>query len=86
MNGFVKQKSYKKARTFLYTLTICFYKIIYYNIKKWGVIMGMTDKQFNSYMCLILDDILKTLTKTEDGKAKEKLQKLADNIQKSIED
>lgn len=47
--------------------------------------MRMTDKQFNSYMRLILDDILDTLNKMEDGEAKEKIQKLADNIQKPIE-
>lgn len=51
-----------------------------------GVVMEMTDKQFNGYMRLILDDILETLKKMDDGEAKEKLQKLADNIQKTIED
>lgn len=48
--------------------------------------MGMTDKQFNGFVRFILDDILEVLDKMEDGPEKEKLQKLADNLQKTLED
>lgn len=48
--------------------------------------MGMTDKQFNSWVRLILDDITEVLETMQDGKEKEKLEKLADNLQKTIED
>ncbi len=48
--------------------------------------MGMTDKQFNSYIRLILDIISKALKKMPDGDEKRDLQKLADNLQKTIED
>ncbi len=48
--------------------------------------MGMTDKQFNSWVSLILDDIMEVLEQMSEGKEKEKLAKLADNLQKTIED
>ncbi len=48
--------------------------------------MGMTDKQFNSYIRLILDVIAKALKKMPEGEEKDDLQKLADNLQKTIED
>ncbi len=48
--------------------------------------MGMTDKQFNGFIRLTLDDILEVLALMKDGPEKEKLQKLADNLQKMIED
>lgn len=49
--------------------------------------MGMTDKQFNGFVRFVLDDILEVLEKMPDGSPeKEKLQKLADNLQKTIED
>ncbi|MDE6592840.1 MAG: hypothetical protein K2K57_07250 [Oscillospiraceae bacterium] len=48
--------------------------------------MGMTDKQFNSYIRLILDVISKALKKMPDSEEKEDLKKLADNLQKTIED
>lgn len=48
--------------------------------------MSMTDKQFNGYVRFVLDDILEVLEKLPDGEAKEKLQKLADNLQKTLED
>lgn len=48
--------------------------------------MGMTDKQFNGFVRFVLDDILEVLEKMQDGEGKEKLQKLADNLQKTIED
>lgn len=48
--------------------------------------MGLTDKQFNGFILFVLDDILEVLEKLPDGPEKEKLQKLADNLQKTIED
>ncbi len=48
--------------------------------------MGMTDKQFNGFIRLTLDDILEVLSLMKDSPEKEKLQKLADNLQKMIED
>ena len=34
--------------------------------------MGMTDKQFNSWVSLILDDIMEVLEQMSEGKEKEK--------------
>ncbi len=48
--------------------------------------MGMTDKQFNGFVRFVLDDILEVLEKMSDGEEKEKLQKVADNLQKTLED
>ena len=48
--------------------------------------MGMTDKQFNGFIRFILDDIKEVLETMEEGKEKEKLQKVADNFQQTLED
>ncbi|MCH5254517.1 MAG: hypothetical protein J1F41_06290 [Lachnospiraceae bacterium] len=48
--------------------------------------MGMTDKQFNGFIRFILDDIKEVIEIMEDGKAKEKLQKIEDNLQQTLED
>lgn len=48
--------------------------------------MGMTDKQFNGFVRFVLDDILEVIEKLPEGEEKAKLQKLADNLQKTIED
>ncbi len=48
--------------------------------------MGMTDKQFNSFVRLVLDTILEVLENMPEGPNKNRLQKLADNLQKSLED
>ncbi|MBO5163995.1 MAG: hypothetical protein J6B75_06050 [Ruminococcus sp.] len=45
----------------------------------------MTAKQFNSFIRLVLDVILEVIEKMQDGKEKEKLKRLADNLQKAIE-
>ena len=47
--------------------------------------MGMTDKQFNGFIRFILDDIKEVLETMEEGKEKEKLQKVADNLQQTLE-
>lgn len=48
--------------------------------------MGMTDKQFNGFVRFVLDDIREVLEQMEDGKAKEKLEKVADNLRQTLED
>jgi len=48
--------------------------------------MGMTDKQFNGFIRFILDDILEVLQAMPDSPEKEKLQRVADNLQKTLED
>lgn len=49
-------------------------------------LMGMTDKQFNGFIRLIFDDIQEVLETIPEGKEKDKLEKLADNLQKMLED
>lgn len=48
--------------------------------------MGMTDKQFNGFVRFVLDDILEVLEKMQDSEEKEKLKKVANNLQKTLED
>lgn len=48
--------------------------------------MGMTVNQFNGFVRFVLDDILEVLEKMPDSPEREKLQKIADNLQKTIED
>lgn len=48
--------------------------------------MGMTDKQFNGFLRFLLED-LKDLQKEKNEEIQqEKLSKIIDNIQKTIED
>ena len=48
--------------------------------------MGVTDKQFNGFVRFVLDDIKEVIDELEDSKAKEKLEKVAENLQKTLED
>ncbi len=48
--------------------------------------MGMTDKQFNGFVRFVLDDILEVLEKLPESEEKDKLQRVADNLQKTLED
>ncbi|MCI9596672.1 MAG: hypothetical protein HFE75_05110 [Firmicutes bacterium] len=48
--------------------------------------MGMTDKQFNGFVRFVLDDINEVLEELEECKAKDKLEKVADNLQQTLED
>ena len=48
--------------------------------------MGMTDKQFNGFVRFVLDDIREVLEGMQENKEKEKLEKVADNLQKTLED
>lgn len=45
--------------------------------------MTMTDSRFKGF---VLDDIKEVLENMPDGKEKEKLQKVADNLQQTLED
>ncbi len=48
--------------------------------------MAMTDSQFKGFVRFVLDDINEVLENMPDGKEKEKLQKVADNLQQTLED
>ena len=48
--------------------------------------MGMTDKQFNGFVRFVLDDIREVLEGMQESKEKEKLEKVADNLQNTLED
>lgn len=48
--------------------------------------MGMTDKQFNGYLRLVLDLLNEALSEEDETKRKEKFERLIDNLQKTIED
>ena len=48
--------------------------------------MSMTDSQFQGFVRFVLDDIKEVLENIPDGKEKEKLQKVADNLQQTLED
>lgn len=47
--------------------------------------MGMTDSQFKGFVGFVLDDI-EVLETMPVGKQKDKLQKVADNLQQTLED
>ena len=48
--------------------------------------MGMTGSQFKGFIRFVLDDINEVLENMPDGKEKDKLQKVADNLQQTLED
>ncbi len=48
--------------------------------------MGMTDKQFNGFIRLLLDDIKEAIEEKDEAKKRERLEKVVDNLQKTIED
>lgn len=48
--------------------------------------MGMTDKQFNCFVRFLLDALKDAIEETESEKKDEKLTKIADNLQKTLED
>ena len=48
--------------------------------------MGMTDSQFKGFIRFLLDDIVEILETMHDSKEKEKLQRVADNLQQTLED
>ena len=48
--------------------------------------MGMTDKQFNGFVRFLLDALTDAMEEKENDKKNEKLTKIADNLQKTLED
>ena len=48
--------------------------------------MGPSDSQFKGFIRFLLDDIEEVIETLPNGKEKEKLQKVADNLQKTLED
>jgi hypothetical protein len=48
--------------------------------------MGMTDNQFSAFIRFILDDLLEVRDETDEKKRKAKLDKVIDNLQKTLED
>lgn len=48
--------------------------------------MGMTDKQFNGFVRFLLDALKDAMEETESSKKDEKLTKIAENLQKTLED
>ena len=48
--------------------------------------MGMTDKQFNGFVRFLLDALNDAMEEKESEKKDEKLTKIADNLQKTLED
>ena len=48
--------------------------------------MGMTDKQFNGFVRFLLDALKDAMEEKESEKKDEKLTKIADKLQKTLED
>lgn len=48
--------------------------------------MGMTDKQFNGFVRFLLDALKDVQDEKEETQKKEKLEKVIDNLQKTLED
>lgn len=48
--------------------------------------MGMTDKQFSGFVRFVLDALIDAMKEEESKKKDEKLAKIADNLQKTLED
>lgn len=46
----------------------------------------MTDKQFNGFVRFLLDALKEAKDETESDKKEEKLSKIIDNLQKTLED
>ncbi len=48
--------------------------------------MGQTDSQFKAFIRFILDDIKELQTETDEEKKAAKVEKIIDNLQKTLED
>ena len=46
----------------------------------------MTDKQFNSFVRFLLDSLLDAIKAKTEEERQERLQKIVDNLQKTLED
>lgn len=48
--------------------------------------MGMTDKQFNGFIRFLIDDLKEAQEETDESKKNEKIQKVLENLQSTLED
>lgn len=48
--------------------------------------MGMTDKQFNGFIRFLIDDLKEAQEEEDVDKKNERLQKILDNLQSTLED
>ena len=48
--------------------------------------MGMTDKQFSGFLRFLLDDLKEAIAEKDEEKKNKKLEKISENIQKTIKD
>lgn len=48
--------------------------------------MGMTDKQFNCFIRFVLDAIKDAENETDEEKHKEKIDKIVENLRKTLDD
>ena len=48
--------------------------------------MGMTDKQFNGFIRFLIDDLKEAQEEENVDKKNERLQKILDNLQSTLED
>ena len=48
--------------------------------------MGMTDKQFNGFVRFFFDELTDAIEEKESEKKDEKLAKIVENLQKTLED
>ena len=55
-------------------------------IRKGANVMGMTDKQFKGYVRLLLDDIKEATEEEVKEKQEEKLKKIMEMLQSTLED
>lgn len=48
--------------------------------------MGMTDKQFNGFIRFLIDDLKEIQEERDEKKKEERIQKILDNLQSTLED
>ncbi len=48
--------------------------------------MGMTDKQFNGFIRFLIDDLKEAKEETDEKKKNQRLEKILDNLQSTLED
>ena len=48
--------------------------------------MGMTDKQFNGFLRFLIDSLTEVKEEHDESKKNEKIEKIIENLQKTIED
>lgn len=48
--------------------------------------IGMTDKQFNGFIRFLIDDLNEVQEENDNDKKNERIQKILDNLQSTLED